>query len=69
MGYNREYDRQLDGKGAIRAANANIRRMLNDVTAAVKADNWEMAEQLYNDIASLASSLRESAEINGNTSD
>lgn len=59
-----EYDPRLDSKSAIRSGNAVLRDYLNKATAAVKRNDWQMAAACYDDIAALATSLRNSAEHN-----
>lgn len=60
----REYDKHFDGKGAVRSGNATLRNYLEKASQAVRNNDWQRAESIYNEIAMLASSLRESAEIN-----
>lgn len=60
----RDYDKALDGKSAVRSGNATIRRYLEEAVRAERNNDWYRAEQMYGEIAAIASSLRESAEIN-----
>lgn len=60
----REYDTRLDSKSAIRSGNAHLRYLLSQATAAVKRNDWADAIAIYQDLQALASSLKQSAEIN-----
>lgn len=60
---NREYDKRLDSNGAIRAGHADIRKLLANASSMLSAGDFNELVSIYEDIASMASSLRESAEM------
>jgi hypothetical protein len=60
----REYDDRLDRPSAVRAGNALLREAIASAANAVKNYDWVRAENQYQEIEMLASSLRNSAQAN-----
>jgi len=59
----REYDKTLDGNGALRSGHMTIKGLLVDASNALSAGCFEQLIDIYDRISSLGSSLRESAEM------
>lgn len=60
---NRNYSKELDSNGALRGGHAKIKGLLADASSMLSAGDFRQLAYIYEDIASLASSLRESAEL------
>lgn len=60
---NRNYDKVMDGNGALRSGHATIKHLLHCATHAIQYEQFADLADIYNRIEMLASSLRESAEI------
>jgi len=59
----REYDKTLDGNGALRSGHMTIKGLLVDASNALSAGCFEQLIDIYDRISSLGSSLRESVEV------
>lgn len=60
---NRQYDKKLDGNGALRSGHATIKHLLHCAAYALQYEQFEDLAGIYERISMLGSSLRESAEI------
>lgn len=60
---NRQFDKKLDGNGALRSGHATIKHLLLGASYALQYEQFEDLADIYNRISMLASSLCESAEI------
>lgn len=60
---NRDYEKDMDSNAALRSAHTRIKQLLAGASGMLAAGDFTQLAYIYDDISSLGSSLRESAEI------
>lgn len=59
----RNYDRELDSKKAIKQCHTSLRTLITNATFHLDNKDFDLLERVYSDINALASSLGESARV------